>query len=1006
MDSTSSSGPGDGKLSIYRDAFLPQPTQPRKAWDRAPVPAHAPRLAGRRIWKKAPGINTKKIGDEDRDNAIGVELELEKGGNGSRKRVKGMGALARENIGMPGWIDRVENDGDVVEGFEAGVDGACSPMKKGVWDEDALVVPRKRTNSNHLVTPRKVLGKKDVNGGTVIHTGGQMGLGEMEKMTVPPDDIEEEGAKQTPRRRKSTRKSRQLANGDLVEEQTGGGTVEVAAPRRDSFDFTSKVKGNLEMLQESVPDTTITAKVEDDVKESPATFQQSTSSVPVLVEAETSEAVLSQHEILSMEVQLETRHQDVANGDIAESEPLRTIEEDTNVSQQENFPEPENISRFEGSAASDCNKEVVEEEHDISAEVPAAQNAAKISTPERLPSPGQPVEPEIFAEQDPQTPTQAMHIPTADLPAFEDMAIDNASPVNPALTPKFKTKKSQRRGTRRSTRNLRSSSAAQEDVMAPAAQDAQQLDPAMQTIASPLKIADDEAQLHGTEVFEAATTSKSAEEVREVAESKVKEFIEFFHESLPPLEQDHHSMDGIESKTSDVENALSENYARAPRQQLDALDFSSQIPNEEIPTSGEVHFSMDEIAIAEQAKREESLLQDSDVEEVTKTSTPELQEDSDVESSSLQDVAGASDNHPDSISEEVAESFELIEPATLNTAYSAPSIPTEEVNKELHESSTSIPTITEFTKTVSENNVSTTCQHDDTDMLRDFLTRVKANKAAQANTSIPKRKRSLPHSPIQLPLETVPAVSSPSSPKATEDFDTSLPDPSPAKRRKRSHMSSPTPKDGDITEPRSIRRSGRTRLPIKAAPLAPSFIPVRRIGQDGESTVTLRRSEDKELAALTKMNTRKNKGAAQHPANFLHAAAKKSEEKEKDDPVAKQKLVREAFEVREKEKKRSKGKGKKSVVWAEELARFQSDEQERKSEEDMKEVVFKPNQRDKSIMPLTKEEKKAAAAVAVVPAASGGEKKTPVKVGMRSKISLGMAANGTPAPKRGLRGRP
>jgi hypothetical protein len=107
----------------------------------------------------------------------------------------------------------------------------------------------------------------------------------------------------------------------------------------------------------------------------------------------------------------------------------------------------------------------------------------------------------------------------------------------------------------------------------------------------------------------------------------------------------------------------------------------------------------------------------------------------------------------------------------------------------------------------------------------------------------------------------------------------------------------------------------------------------------------------------------------------------------------------------EKNYKQKLNKKGKSVVWAEELAQFQTEEG--------KKVVVAP------VVP-EKEGKKEGKKVTIVekeperekekPILPGDEKKstssTPkVKVGIRSKMTLGMAANGTPAPKRRVRGR-
>ena len=276
----------------------------------------------------------------------------------------------------------------------------------------------------------------------------------------------------------------------------------------------------------------------------------------------------------------------------------------------------------------------------------------------------------------------------------------------------------------------------------------------------------------------------------------------------------------------------------------------------------------------------------------------------------------------------------------------------------------SIPesTTSELVDTISENAQPVVYDHDETDMLRSFLTRVQANKAAKATTYIPKRKRSLPHSPLRLPLGESANIS-PTPQKVQREFDVGPPCPSPSKQHIPSNFVR-TNDDDTVTESTPMRRSGRTRLPvIKTLLSAPSHIPVRRLGQDGDTTVTLKRTEEKELAALTRVNTRKNKGGSQSVAEIL---AKKIEEKE--DPTLRQRLIKEVFNETTKKPKKER---RKSVVWAKELTQYQTVEGRGLNEGKEAEKIAAPE-----------------------------EKKGAVKVGIRSKISLGMAANGTPAAKR------
>ncbi|KAF6221481.1 hypothetical protein HO133_002337 [Letharia lupina] len=190
---------------------------------------------------------------------------------------------------------------------------------------------------------------------------------------------------------------------------------------------------------------------------------------------------------------------------------------------------------------------------------------------------------------------------------------------------------------------------------------------------------------------------------------------------------------------------------------------------------------------------------------------------------------------------------------------------------------------------------------DDTSMLKDFLNRAQARKAAQKPILSAPAAPIPQHSPRRSPRKT----------HGSQDGHAS----SPQKPRNVAHRPGTppgTPKmealdsdDGEelTAEPASCRRSTRTRLPApsKALPGAPSFIPVRRA--DGTDPVVLQKSQAQDLAVSTRANTRRNKGQSKPPLLALQ-----------DLPTERADLTSTAKQGAE---------NGKSVAWAERLASYQ-----------------------------------------------------------------------------------
>ena len=225
---------------------------------------------------------------------------------------------------------------------------------------------------------------------------------------------------------------------------------------------------------------------------------------------------------------------------------------------------------------------------------------------------------------------------------------------------------------------------------------------------------------------------------------------------------------------------------------------------------------------------------------------------------------------------------------------------------------------------------------DDTSMLKEFLNRAQAKKAAKTPgltaLDLPKPQISPRRSPRKALGSHRGNNLSPQKPRDVPN----RPGTPPGKPQVDAVDSDD---GGEISaEITSCRRSTRTRLPapVKGIPGAPSFIPVRRA--DGTDPVVLQKSQAQELAMVTRANTRRNKGQSKPPL------------------LALQDIPAENAETASTTTFKRRAVGSKTVGWAEQLASYQ----------DAKEVEEPEEMRPK----------------------------------VRRMRGLGATNNGTPAPKR------
>ncbi|RDW68315.1 hypothetical protein BP5796_08972 [Coleophoma crateriformis] len=875
---------------VYKDAFAPQSTvQKPKGWERAPVSAHAPRLQGQKIWKRAGTRSQRRNSRGAEDDA---QLELERGGAGARKKSKIMGA--KENINSAPWLeaqDDRENTGPTVAlGKHTSLN--TDPILE---DHDALrFVPRKRTNINHVITPRKALRQTTLNA---------------QAQTLSPRKSSIKAAGISPRKRKSMRQStRRLTRSELAEfeapvERQFSDIIIAETPVPESLDSEKEIKApaesaasngiNVPAIDEDPTESNVSASTIPDnilpVTPVLATSQQ-------LNQAEDRKTVVE--EVLIVETAVSASNSDI----IAETTESSNIPEDHDGSQA--LAETTKTSRRRETLEDTiCGKQEIIQP----LTTPRSTRKAALGTPGR----------------------------------------SLASATKQAMKSGSKT-------LRRSTRNSRASSVGVE-APAPATELAAE---AITNENSPTADANMAAEVP-------STTAEESPDKEEVLGDMIPVLVTEGEGQLLDTVVEQSEITPVKAGIDQIATKSTEGPVSNEDTEVFTKPDAESIGREEqtvIITEDDPQQEVESVALPVDYQ--------DDTEESDTPKSPSLAAEaqvfefvgspgSDIPSESS--LINFSPEITHTLQFDMSENVETLKPESEDITVSQEQvIELNESVDEIVETSTPYPNTTDLTETISANAPVVAYDEDDTDMLRNFLTRVKANKAAKAEKSPPMRKRSLPHSPLRLPLGTTEGHSSPPPTEVPETVEHEKSSSPLAKRRKRGDIAM---EDEDAIESRSIRRSGRTRLPVKSQPPgAPSFIPVRRMGQDGDTTVTLKRSEEKELAALTRVNTRKNKGAAISASAFL---AKKTDEKE--DPVLRQRSLKEAFEEKAGKKKA------KTVVWAEELAQYQKTEQE-----------------------LLKEKNEAIAEK---------KKSASVKVGIRSKIALGMGVNGTPASKRKMKSR-
>ncbi|KAL3428131.1 hypothetical protein PVAG01_01640 [Phlyctema vagabunda] len=970
---------------VYQDMLAPSLTRQRpRAWERAPVPAQAPRLHGHKIWKRAGTRSQTENGSRDEE----AQVELEREGAGARKKLRIMGA--KENIGSAPWMEgREDRENAALEG-QLLKDLADLPARD--LEPDALqFVPRKRTNVNHVITPRKPLRQ------TTLTCQGQK---------VSPIKSLRSPSGKSSRPRKSTRKSimvlsefgssnipspqcvaekqnesqypvtedlisTALGNPDLENEPT---LLESAGehPQANELEQTSGAAGSPE-ISTDIPEVLSGDNVSDPVEESGAlgTKEQTTTDLPVLLLEEQVAAVIPEQAEESKPNEKEEPSIDITNTIIqSHDEDFSTLTASTT---EETIPE------FSANVTVNTAFQV-----DTAFSSPTAETNTPSPEKSRM---------VVFGETKIDAPLPRRRRILSDIIAAEhEPNITIKAPKSAkksAEVSKAGDKSLPSRGRssilRRSERNTRAS--------------AVNLEQGVTSIEQP-KIA---AQL-STESVEATTlrSENITDEAQSSSDPEQDIFTELGSNNSPTTDSSNaisgiggtteielHSRDSVdapEEVTTKPEDIFfdcktsTSNVTIQPECSNNILDEDAQVPNIEVdkltirvsdnqepvaPDTSKISATelpahlMSQPGLMDSFPEPEQV--DSPLSEISETSllefSPEITRTFQFDFSPVEQE---DQKEPDnSAIEESKDTVEIIDRLkSIEEVGVVKEVEEEEVKDLEHVTGAILPVpdileSTEIASTIDPPVMS----DDDTEMLLKFLTRVQANKAAKAEEP-PVKRRSLPHSPLGLPLgDSATNLSSPPN-EPLEEQEVVVKSSSPVKKRKRTEHAL----DDQAGPETKIRRSGRTRLPVKMAPPgAPNFIPMRRAGE-GDTTVTLKRSEERDLATLTRVNTRKNKGGALSATAVL---AKKAQEKE--DPALRQRSLKEVFDERVK-----KGKTKaKTVVWAEELARFQDNE------------------------PKVEDDKKVAEE----------KKKDAVRVGMRSKIALGMAVNGTPAPKRKTKGR-
>lgn len=138
-------------LTMSPSVLAPQPSfTSARPWERAKVPAHAPRFKGKSVWKKLMkvlGADENKKEEEEKKH-VEAQTELIKDGVGARKKIR---TIKTKTI-----IRNVEFDNKEWEGFpdEVMADGVAPAVAK---ENSSPILPKKRRHNDKIVSPRKPL---------------------------------------------------------------------------------------------------------------------------------------------------------------------------------------------------------------------------------------------------------------------------------------------------------------------------------------------------------------------------------------------------------------------------------------------------------------------------------------------------------------------------------------------------------------------------------------------------------------------------------------------------------------------------------------------------------------------------------------------------------------------------------------------------------------------------------------------------------------------------------